>query len=335
MENSLNSKVHKTREEWIDLLRALAMFLVIVGHVYENNTFYQFINPIKMPLFYFLSGIFIGLNKDFGTFIKGLIHRLVVPWIVFSLFPFYAIRYAIGGDWDRTFSYIKGFFLGQSHWFITSFIVTNILCYALFHVLRKNEVLVLVAGLGCFFLGILLKDVPIMSIWTMDTALTGVLFAMLGKFFYNNRSVIMEKYVSNRWIFLASLLVYGVLVAVSVIYYPGQTMDFHKTEYYNPVLCLILIFTGIFCCIYISTRLKSNRLTKIIATMGQNTLVVYLFNGIVVAQFAKVFHKIGLGSDGFSLLESIIISVFACAICTVVSVICGKYCPILIGKNKK
>ena len=329
-----NTKSTKKREEWIDLLRALAMFLVILGHVYENNTFYQFINPIKMPLFYFLSGFFIGLNKDFKTFIQGLIYRLVIPWIVFSLFPFYAIRYVVSGNWDKALSYTKGFLLGQSHWFITSFIITNILCYVLYHALKKNEVLTLIAGLVCFFLGIMLRDVEVLNIWTMDTALTGVLFAMAGKCFFIHKDQIMDGYINKLLTFILSLIVYGALVTVSLIYYPGQTMDFHKTLYYNPVICLIMIFTGITCCIYISSRLKSNKLTQLISVMGQNTLVVYLLNGIIVAQFAKVFRRIGMGTNGFSLLVSVIITVLACIICTIVSVVCGKICPILIGKKK-
>ena len=148
-----------------------------------------------MPLFYFIFGIFVGLNKDFKTFIKDLANRLIVPWIVFSLFPFYAISYALSGNWDKTLSYVKDFLLGQSYWFITSFIITNILCYILFHILRKHEILILLVSLGCFFLGIMLKDVALFNIWTMDTALTGVIFVLAGKFFYNHKSVIMDKYI--------------------------------------------------------------------------------------------------------------------------------------------
>ena len=128
----------------------------------------------------------------------------------------------------------------------------------------------------------MLRDVAILNIWTMDTALTGVIFAMAGKLFFIHRDEIMEKYISKLPVFVLSLIVYGALVAVSIIFYPGQTMDFHKTQYYNPVICLVMIFTGITCCIYIAKRLKSNKFTQLISVMGQNTLVVYLLNGIIV-----------------------------------------------------
>lgn len=334
MNNQNKEKVSNSREEWIDLLRALAMFLVIVGHTYNNKTFYQVINPVKMPLFYFLSGFFLGLNKDFVSFVKGIIYRFVLPWIVFSLFPLYMLQHLIHGDVEEALVYLKNILLGYEVWFIPSFIITQLLCYGIYHALKKKALLVIIASGMCFCLGILLKDVAFFDVWALNTALTGVLFVVLGKFFFIHKKEVIENFISKPLVFIASLAVYCLLVTISMISYPQQTMDFHNVEYYNPLICLVLIATGTICCIFVSRRIKPNMLTRYIAIMGQNTLVVYLLNGAVLAKVIKLYYKLGLGKNGMSLPGSIVITIIVCIICTVVSVVCSRYCPVLVGKKK-
>ena len=165
MAKAINKEINRKREDWVDILRALAIFLVIVGHIYKSQTFYQIVNPIKMPLFYFLSGMFIGLNKDFSTFIKGMAYRLILPWIVFSLFPLYLLKYLVRGDIEMAISYARDFFLGYDVWFIPSFIIAQIICYVLFHLFKKNELFILVACVICFCLGVALRNVAVFNAW--------------------------------------------------------------------------------------------------------------------------------------------------------------------------
>ena len=157
---------------------------------------------------------------------------------------------------------------------------------------------------------------------------------MLGKLFSSHK-VVVERCLLKPLPFIIALVIYCLLVVVSMVFYPQQAMNFHTVQYYNVIICLLLILAGITCCIYVSTKLKSNFLNKIIALMGQHTLVVYLLNGSVVSVITKVFRKLGFGSDGFSLVTSIVIAILACIICTVVSVICERVCPILVGKKRK
>lgn len=322
------------REEWIDLLRAFAMFLVVFGHTSNNVIFNQALSPVKMPLFYFLSGFFLGFNKDFVSYLKGVAYRLVLPWFVFSLFPLWVVRYAVLGGLQEALGYIKSFLLGFEVWFIPSFMITQILCYVLYHCLKKNEVLVLISSAACFFLGIILKDVYFFDIWAINTALTGVFFATLGKLFFMHKDLINSKYISKPIIVVAAFLIYILLVGVTISFYSGQIIDFHNVSYYNVPICLMLIFTGYIICLYITSKLKSNVFTKYVAIMGQNTLVIYLASGIVQMILLKILRVLRLKTQGFNLRECFVLAVLQCFVCTVISVICGKICPILIGKKK-
>lgn len=54
----------KKRENWIDIVRAIAMLFVVIGHSYgkSGTVYYVLTGPIKMPLFYIVSGYFLNVN---------------------------------------------------------------------------------------------------------------------------------------------------------------------------------------------------------------------------------------------------------------------------------
>ena len=60
----------KSRKDWIDALRALAIILVVLGHQLRGVAeYFIFTSPIKMPLFFAISGYLFkarnGHNVDF------------------------------------------------------------------------------------------------------------------------------------------------------------------------------------------------------------------------------------------------------------------------------
>ena len=144
----------------------------------------------------------------------------------------------------------------------------------------------------------------------------------------------MERCASKVSVYIVALAVYVALVVISIVFFPGQTMNFHDTEYFNLPICLLLILAGFECCLFIAPKLGPNVVTKYISIMGQNTLVVYLANGFVRMVLFKVVKRFGLLGDTPSLIESLFWCAVVCAICTVISVVCGKIYPPLIGKKK-
>ena len=53
----INPATTRERKLWIDALRALAMLFVIFGHQVGNYIpYYVFTSPIKIPLFFMITG---------------------------------------------------------------------------------------------------------------------------------------------------------------------------------------------------------------------------------------------------------------------------------------
>ena len=78
----------KTKINYIDYSKGIAILFVIFGHVYwGNNIVTTWIYSFHMPLFFIISGFLLKLNKNKDT--KSMILKkfksLMVPYILFSI----------------------------------------------------------------------------------------------------------------------------------------------------------------------------------------------------------------------------------------------------------
>lgn len=86
------------RERWPDLVRGIAIILVIIGHTiqyvkynnvnYEEDGVFLFIYSFHMPLFMFVSGYLFKSYVDRYSFIEGVWRKarsLLVPIIVWGI----------------------------------------------------------------------------------------------------------------------------------------------------------------------------------------------------------------------------------------------------------
>lgn len=103
----------KDRIFWVDLLKALGILLVIMGHVLKNpySPISHFIYAFHMPLFFALSGIFYNYDKcqSLSGLIKKRWQSLLKPYLFFYIVTFLywalierTLRAASGGveaDW--------------------------------------------------------------------------------------------------------------------------------------------------------------------------------------------------------------------------------------------
>lgn len=99
MQGDKEFKIMKQRIDYIDRMKGLAIFLVVMGHVYgmafaqSDDVAYRVISSFNMPLFMFLSGLvacsgvvapYWGVRK-LGKKLKGLLLPLVVFGMCFTM----------------------------------------------------------------------------------------------------------------------------------------------------------------------------------------------------------------------------------------------------------
>ncbi len=79
----------KQRYIWVDVAKALAMLLVVLGHIMsyygEYNSFKQTFIMFHVPCFFFISGMFYSGNKGVKLYIQKRVKVLIIPYFFFSI----------------------------------------------------------------------------------------------------------------------------------------------------------------------------------------------------------------------------------------------------------
>ena len=80
---------NKERIQWIDQLRGMAIFLVILGHVDLPNKVNGLIYSFHMPLFFIITGLTMNNQKlsvmNIKEYILGQVKQLLIPYIWMKL----------------------------------------------------------------------------------------------------------------------------------------------------------------------------------------------------------------------------------------------------------
>lgn len=323
--------MEKERIKWIDALRAWAMFLVVMGHIYSGNTmFFTITDPIKMPLFYFLAGYVFHPGKHWKDFFKGIFFRIYIPYFIFSLFPLKVLRFLFQRNIPALLEYLSAFFSGKIVWFIPSFVLTQIFVYLLHKALHGNSALIAAASVLCFAVGVNTADVAWMDFWCINTALTAVL--------YMNFGLLMRQYgaslrIGNSKAICTNAMIYLAGIVCALRFYPGQAMDVHLDRYYNVPLCLILIVSGILLCMGIFQKIPWGKAGKPWLIFGQETLMVFLTHSTIQYVLSILLRPV-LPLNGQSFWVSLFYTTLTCIIGTVVSRGIGHIIPELVGKQR-
>jgi fucose 4-O-acetylase-like acetyltransferase len=69
---SLYQQSSKKRIEWIDLAKGICIFLVVANHIFYYNC--VFLEQLRMPLYFVLSGLFF---KNYGGFCEFVLKKQI------------------------------------------------------------------------------------------------------------------------------------------------------------------------------------------------------------------------------------------------------------------
>lgn len=89
---------NRKRIMWIDQLRGIAFYFVILGHLSITKNLKTWVYSFHMPLFFLITGCTLNIEKiyktDFITYVKRLATRMLVPYVWMQMLSF-VIRYFI------------------------------------------------------------------------------------------------------------------------------------------------------------------------------------------------------------------------------------------------
>ncbi|MBO7047186.1 MAG: acyltransferase family protein [Prevotella sp.] len=210
----------KTRYENIDFMKGICILLVVAAHIDLPLFSYPCFTLFRMPLYYFLSGVFFSKYDGLKTFAIKKSNNLLIPYVFFSVLPiiflfcYYYLKYL-----DFLEAYNKAIPLFNAPmWFLVSLFEVGILMFIVSSIKKTTiqiSIVMFVSVLGYY----MCREGVILPFY-LNTALCGSVFYYLGFFlrryhFIENRSSVVKKFWGTFFIFC--------LIAFCII--PGKELS--------------------------------------------------------------------------------------------------------------
>lgn len=277
------------RIETIDIAKGIGIILVVLGHLsspinevgwlsFMRGFVYQF----HIPLFFFLSGIFIKTRESWSLFLKKKVARLYLPYAVSNLvfLAVYMFAHAANGDEIVLLDMVKhagkvllGMAvtpLGGATWFLFVLFVSQII-YRIISQLFSQ------VGDAFMFLAIVVMGISGMLLHPgscLSKVFVAVLFLFLGQCIScDGFKEVLRKFSPYITVFFIVSIV-AVLMCSQV-----NTVDMSQGKYGNPFLFLISSLAGIVLTIYLSELIaKVGNCKQFLSCLGSSSIWVLLFH---------------------------------------------------------
>lgn len=279
------------RIDYIDRMKGLAIYLVVMGHVYgmafsqSNDLFYKYISSFHMPLFMFLSGLVAcsGVKPPYWSLsrLAKKLRGLLVPLLVFGMcFTMTFTKNIVSGligflESPNKYGY---WYLMTLAVFYTSLSIYRLNCRQKWYV----DVALAIAIWGGMFL-----------LWKY-TAQTKDYFCMLncGNFYpffilgvMTTKYNLLDKIQKVNWLFSLCVVGYAFLFCVDMPFHGLNSLNRHI---FLP-FCMVYIVVNIF----VSRHGATSCWEKLLDFVGKRTLDIYVIHYF----FISMIHLKDLGNN--------------------------------------
>lgn len=302
MMQSQDSIALPARVSWIDSAKGIAMLLVIYLHsgaeLHSSIVFGSF----HMPLFFFLSGLFLfKRDTDFYPFLNKKVRSLLIPYLIFGLIL--ASYSTILDIFIRHNDIIPGYrhiglfvntrrapFYG-SLWFLLTLFSVEVILWSL-HRWIKNDIVRLIVCLLVFCIGgVIVRDYGSL-LWSFDLTMVCLIFTELGYIFATYQKLLSEKLI------IGLLLPVFIIAAYLNYYYSGASVDLFSCRIGSITLFFLAAVSGT---ILIIPTAKFFSGIKLLNYIGSNSLLYYCLQFLLLIPFSKIMSVLIPSDFSFSI----------------------------------
>lgn len=303
----------KQRIDYIDRMKGLAIFLVVMGHVYgmafaqSDDVVYRVISSFHMPLFMFLSGLvaYSGATTPFWNLIKlgRKLRGLLLPLIVFGM--------CFTMTFSRNFGTDLVEFLESpnknGYWYLMSLAVFYV-SLSLYRLNVKQKWYIDVALAIAIWGGMF-------ALWKY-TAQTKDYFCMLncGNFYpffmlgvMTTKYNLLNKMHKVNWLFSLCIVAYAFLFCVD--------MPFHALVSLNKHIFLPFCMVYIVVTLFVGRHGATSYGEKILDFVGKRTLDIYVIHYF----FISMIHLKDLGNNWEGTENSLLMFIAAIGLSVVIT----------------
>ncbi len=330
----------------IDVLKGIAIFLVVFGHTIREAESLVFIYSFHMPLFFIISGLFFNEKKfqSFGDVLKKKARTLLLPYVTFYVLGYlywFFVEKNIRPGLDLPFynpllAFLYGCDIGQFKsingilWFLPALFASEVIFYLLLKF--KYKVLIIIGIVFSLAIAAVLSYLQTEHLpFCLGASFVAVFFMGIG--YYAKGLLTLDLAVKKRIIyFIISILLFLVTFKVAQ-YNPGINVKY--VQLHNPLFFIITSFTGSF-----ATMLLAFAVFKmpLLEYFGRNTLYFIGFSEpikrVVIFLSAKI-SPLSVEELRLSVPFSLGMVVVCFILMVPVIFIFNKYLSFLVGKRRK
>lgn len=301
------------RIEVIDIAKGISILLVAFYHSNFHPMFPEILNKMglfRLPLFFFLSGVFFKASLKPTAFILGKTDSLLKPYFITS-FLLLVIPVVSGGkgfDWlaEKTegILYASGPTIDWAWlpmWFLPHLWILFIVSYCLTYNTKLADKSKLIKSLFIVFL-ILFGSYFIDTFWNLkvsigeyESILPGLPFSLdiicISMAFFMSGNFLKQKVIEFRPRLVILFAVILIFFAIAI--YTDAQIELNKRIYNQPALATLAAISGIYFVLSTSYYLSKNIfITKIFTTCGAGSLFILIFHDFINTKAYNAISKL-------------------------------------------
>lgn len=258
----------KTRIQWLDIAKGIAIILMVLGHTSIPKVLSNFIWAFHMPLFFIAAGYSTQWNKlSIREYVIKKTRTLIIPFIAYSiiiLFIFHLIGHKDFSVW------LKEGWKGYALWFIPVLYLASLLTRLLQY--SKKKIWSWAGGL--LLTGGLLSYSHIDLPWTLNTVPYAAFLMIVGD--YMKKYNIIEKYLKWWWIVLA------LMITVFVSHFWRLDLAWNQIRPVLPLTLGAIAGTVMVFMLSLIVNRRCFRISSILTLIGRETYLILAFSQIII-----------------------------------------------------
>lgn len=266
------------RLEWIDISKAIAIILMVVGHASIPEVLSNFIWAFHMPLFFVASGWTTNCEKyGLADFTIRKARRLLLPFVIYSVVVLIIQIIQCWNSWD---GFVQHGWIAYALWFIpvlflSIFMVKCIYCIECRIIRYAGTLLFLSLG---YYLSYNHTILP----WSLSSVPYATFMIVIGFEIKN----IPCRFIQPRWYVI--LLLFAITAAISHFF--RLDMCFNRILPIVPITIAALSGTIMIFMISMLIQKCSKVLSCVLVAIGKETYIILAFSQITIMMLNEYFH---------------------------------------------
>lgn len=336
-----NNALHPggSRIVWIDQVKGIAFFFVILGHLSLQPTLKSWVFSFHMPIFFFATGCTYNIDKilrtSFKDYLLKLSKRMLIPYVWMQLLSV-VLRYLVFARIKHKevpmTAYLRGIFIGNNNlveapsnplYFVLLLFLAELVLFLLVRLSQGDRKKLAV------FCGVLLPfsllSQKVSLPWHINAVPAVIAMILLGhllmQLYLRNRETLEALEPTVRFALIGALFSVGVL-----LWFFNGRFSLHGNKYGDDFLCAIAAAI----CTSVALALAVMRLPplRILTFVGKNTLFYMGLHKPVILVFEALF-PVWKERQWFVWVTAVV--VYLLLIPAVL--LCEKFAPFVLGRE--